>query len=112
MAIPTFDETRIPVEGSLTFRADASYVWGLLPTVVVNMNADFKTINGWYNSIQVSYQNIQQSEADALLYRNDTKAYRDEVMGYVIPTDATYTPAQIDSLVDNHKLENFLGFNF
>jgi len=46
------------------------------------------------------------------LYRNETKAYRDEVMSYVVPTEATLSPEAIKDLVNKHRTENFFGFNF
>jgi hypothetical protein len=49
---------------------------------------------------------------DAQLFRNDAVAARDTIFGYVVPTNATLTPDAINALVDSHRLENFLGFNF
>jgi len=111
-AITQFDITKIPYENSPTFRADATYVWGLLPTVIDNMNGVIDTMNGWYIAVDADAKSALDSKNLALTYRNDTEAYRNEVMGYVIPTDATYTPAEIDKKNETQNLENFLGFNF
>jgi hypothetical protein len=54
----------------------------------------------------LSYKN------DALLYRNDALAAKQSIDGYVIPTNATYTPEQIDTKIQNTRLESFLGFTF
>ena len=56
---------------------------------------------------------------DALDYKNTALVYRNEAMqakevidGYVVPTNATYTPGQIDALNNTQDLENFLNFKF
>ena len=120
--IPTvinFDKTRIPVEGSPTFRADASYVWGAFPAVIDSQNASiavqnssYSEINGWNINVNTKHNEIVISASDTLKYRNDAVSARDEIKGYVVPTNATYTPAEIDNKIQNTRLESFLGFNF
>ena len=68
MAIPTvtnFDTTRIPVEGSSTFRADASYVWSTIPTVIDSMNAAIVEQNNVSDVVTLSEINAKTSETNA-----------------------------------------------
>ena len=121
-----FDETRIPYEGSTTFRADASYVWGQINPVIESMNISISLTNDAYVDINrfrdeaLNYSNeskgarnsSQEYRDESLLYRNEALSAKDEISEYVIPTEATLSPDAINLLVDNHRLENFLGFNF
>ena len=66
MAIPTvtnFDTSRIPVEGSPTFRADASYVWSTIPTVIDSMNAAIAEQNNVSADITTKHDEVVAKEA-------------------------------------------------
>lgn len=68
MAIPAvenFDIARIPYEGSPTFRADASYVWGRIPAVIDSMNTAIVKQNSVSDAITQSEQNTKTSEIAA-----------------------------------------------
>ena len=74
--IPTvvnFDTNRIPVEGSATFRADASYVWSTLPTVIDSMNTAIAAQNTVRDEIEV-FKNSAASSA------NTAQGYKDETL--------------------------------
>ena len=80
MAIPTvvnFDTNRIPTEGSPTFRADASYVWSTIPTVIDSMNAAIAGQNELSTSITTSEANAAASAAAAKASEDNAKASED-----------------------------------
>lgn len=56
--------------------------------------------------------NALSNKNETLAYRNETESFRNEVFGYVVPTNATYTPEQIDAKDENIRLESFLDFTF
>ena len=43
--VTNIDQSRIPVEGSQTFRQDASYVWSALPQTITSMNTAIGVMN-------------------------------------------------------------------
>jgi len=66
MAIPTvtnFDTDRIPVEGSPAFRADASYVWSTIPSVINSMNAAIDEQNNVNEDITTKHNTVVEKEA-------------------------------------------------
>ena len=75
------------------------------------------------NSLQVDINGVRLTtlgyKNDALDYKDTALVYRNEAIqakqaidGYVVPTNATYTPGQIDALNNTQDLENFLNFKF
>ena len=61
MSIPTvtnFDETKIPVEGSADFRANASYVWGKIVDVIKSINASIAGINVTANDVTAKHDEV------------------------------------------------------
>ena len=104
--IPTvanIDESRIPVEGSVTFRSDASYVWSALPNTIKSlntatgvMNTEIQKVNE--NTLQVSLNTQLTTEAkqSAQNARDEAVLAKDEIKGYVVPTEATYSPTRLD----------------
>lgn len=112
MAIPLIDKNRVPYEGSTTFRADASYVWSVLPDVIIGLNSTIETING--NAVQVASDTTKTREYrdEVVVLRNDAVQAKTVIESYVIPTEATLSELAINDLVNTHRLENFLGFNF
>lgn len=79
-------------------------------SLIVNDNA----IKAYNNAIDAkkSADSAENNRVLCLAYSNDALSARDEIKGYVIPTDATYDPQTIDAKIQTSKLENFLGFNF
>ena len=117
--VEIFDSSRIPYEGSPTFRADASYVWGQINPVLLSMNTSitqmntsFDMINGYYNATKTYNEQSYGYRNECLTYRNDALSAKEAIEGYVVPTEATLNPDEIKALVDNHRLDDFLGFNF
>ena len=43
--VTNFDSTKTPVENTPEFRANASYVWGMMPTVITTWNASVHKMN-------------------------------------------------------------------
>jgi hypothetical protein len=67
------------------------------------------------NNKAIVVQKVEESNdnlALSLQYRNEAVAAKQSIDGYVIPTNATYTPETIDTKIQNTRLESFLGFNF
>jgi len=95
-----------------------------------NWRTEINTLSGQTNAVrneinvfQINAKGSQDAAAthatnalsyknDALAYRNDALAAKESIDGYVVPTNATYTPEQIDTKIQNIRLESFLGFNF
>ena len=109
MEIPTvinFDESRIPYEGSTTFRQDASYVWSTIPAVIKSMNATISEMN---ISVSATNQAREQTAIDASFVRaakdeaisakDEAVLAKNEIEGYVIPTEATYSPQTIQAKI-------------
>lgn len=67
---------------------------------------DSKNVAATHATNALSYKDL------ALIYRNDALAAKLAIDGYVVPTEATYSPATIDAKIANTRLESFLGFNF
>jgi len=65
-----------------------------------------KDVAGAYATDALTYKN------EAQLYRNEALAAKESIDGYLLPTEATYSPATIDNKIQNTRLESFLGFNF
>ena len=114
MPIPiiiNFDESRIPVDGGATFRQDATYVWSTIPNVIKSMNASILEINNTSSKIDSDkktieiYKNSSEQNAslslnakdEAVNAKDNALLARDEIIGYVVPTEATYTYGDIDS---------------
>ena len=103
-AVDNFDENQIPVEGSPTFRVDASYVWSTIPAVITSMNASIvginsavTTINGQVTEVATNTQNVAENKALTETYKNEALSAKQAIEGYVVPSEATYTIAQIDA---------------
>jgi|GEM_PF-3864126 len=67
------------------------------------------------NSKAIVIQKVEEANdniALSLQYRNEAIAAKESIDGYIVPTEATYTPSTIDTKIQNTRLENFLGFNF
>jgi len=60
--VQNFDLNRIPKEGSATFRADASYVWSTLPTVVEDIDSAITAINTLSSELKESAQQVAQDK--------------------------------------------------
>ena len=90
MAIPTvvnFELDRIPVEGSETFRADASYVWARLPEVVASHNDAIAAENGVIDDINIKHDDVtvKHSEVEAVKNTvNQDKTDIDTMKGEVL----------------------------
>jgi len=79
MSIPTvtnFDVTRIPYEGSPTFRADASYVWGRNPVVIDSINSAIVEMNNTSVELNAIEDRVQNQAVDG----GYSRAYLDENM--------------------------------
>jgi len=59
-----------------------------------------------YKNDTLGYKNT------ALVYRNEAIQAKEAIAGYLVPTNATYTPEQINALNNQQDLENFLNFKF
>ncbi len=87
--IPTivnFDITRIPYEGSPTFRADAGYVWSIIPSVIDSMNSAIKgqnTLSADVESAKTSASNsassASESASKAAVIKNDVSDMKNDV---------------------------------
>jgi len=118
MAIPNilaFDETRLPIEGTTEFRANASYVWSTIPAVIDSWNTSITWVNGTVTNMnQISYE-TETYKNNALSYRNDALSYRNASSTYmsraeiaanmaesvVIPTTASYSVDAIDTALNS-----------
>lgn len=88
MAIPTvinIDTTRIPVEGSSTFREDASYVWGALPNTITSLNSAIAEINNV--SIAIDTKALQVSN-DATTASNSATTAQNAANDAIAAKDA------------------------
>lgn len=86
---------------------------------VVEVNAICNEIDVVASEINVMNSETNANKNDTLDYKNTALVYRDEAIqakqaidGYVVPTNATYTPEQINALNNTQDLENFLNFKF
>ena len=86
---------------------------------VVEVNAICDEIDVVASEINVMNSETNANKNDTLDYKNTALVYRDEAIqakqaidGYVVPTNATYTPEQINALNNTQDLENFLNFKF
>jgi len=86
---------------------------------VVEVNAICDEIDVVASEINVMNSETNANKNDTLDYKNTALVYRNEAIqakeaidGYVVPTNATYTPEQINALNNTQDLENFLNFKF
>ena len=86
---------------------------------VVEVNAICNEIDVVASEINVMKSETNANKNDTLDYKNTALVYRNEAIqakqaidGYVVPTNATYTPEQINALNNTQDLENFLNFKF
>ena len=86
---------------------------------VVEVNAICNEIDVVASEINVMNSETDANKNDTLDYKNTALVYRNEAIqakqaidGYVVPTNATYTPEQINALNNTQDLENFLNFKF
>ena len=86
---------------------------------VVEVNAICNEIDVVASEINVMNSETNANKNDTLDYKNTALVYRDEAIqakqaidSYVVPTNATYTPEQINALNNTQDLENFLNFKF
>ena len=86
---------------------------------VVEVNAICDEIDVVASEINVMKSETNANKNDTLDYKNTALVYRNEAIqakqaidGYVVPTNATYTPEQINALNNTQDLENFLNFKF
>ncbi len=114
--VPNFDLERIPTEGSPTFRADASYVWSTLPEVIAGYNSSIAEINDVaqtvnQDALQVSINKSATALAmsEAVSAKDEAVLAKDEIKGYVIPEEATYSPATIEAKIDMTETLNLIG---
>ena len=105
--VQNFDENRIPVEGSATFRADATYVWTTILPVIKSMN----TAIAYFNS---DVRDTNDAKNTTLEYRNDTQNFRSESLSardraesaanraeaVIIPDGATYSFDDLESALN------------
>ena len=87
-------------------------VIGEMNTVIADVNSYAVSADTSKNTAISKATEALNSSNDALTYRNDAVAAKEAIDGYVIPTEATLSPAAINDLINKHKLETFLGFNF
>ena len=80
------------------------------------MKSDTNDIKNTTDGIRLTtlgYKNDALDYKDtALVYRNEAIQAKQAIDGYVVPTNATYTPEQINALNNTQDLENFLNFKF
>jgi len=69
-----FDLLQIPVEGSATFRSDASYVWGRIPTVLTSMNNSISAMNTVAGEVDTLASQVQTASDNAALSASITLA--------------------------------------
>ena len=69
-------------------------------------------VDGWNTNVNTKYTEILGYADATLQYRNDALAAKQTIESYVVPTNATYTPAEIDDKNETQNLEQFLGFTF
>jgi len=104
--VTSIDETRIPVEGSATLRADASYVWSALPTSITTMNTAIGMMNAEIKKVNQDALQVSIDKAATLEAKNEAVLAKNEIQGYVIPTEATYSPSEIDAKVGVFSNQN------
>ena len=126
--VQNFDTNRIPVEGSSTFRANASYVWSAIPLVINSMNNTILQINVTSDDIQNNANAAINAKNSALSYKSEANTYKNAaeaakneavnaknaIEGYVVPTDATYTSTDIDNKLTTqidatHPFNGYIG---
>ncbi|MFK5937730.1 MAG: hypothetical protein QM497_04945 [Sulfurimonas sp.] len=119
MSIPTiidFDVNQIPIEGSSTFRADASYVWSRINPVIASMNSAITVQNSSsqqvaQDALQVSIDKTATTTAknEAISAKDEAVLAKNEIQSYVIPTVATYSPTTIEAKLDMAETLNLVG---
>lgn len=88
---------------------------GLVPSVneiVPQVNSTLSVMNGYYNTVNAKHSEVLTKHAEVLIYRNDALSAKQAIESYVVPTNVTYSPAEIDAKIQTANLEDFLGFNF
>jgi uncharacterized coiled-coil DUF342 family protein len=96
----------VPVEGSDTFREDASRVWNELKTAIPQINTFGTQTNAVRNEMNAFANVVVQIKDDSESIKEDIDTQKTqidnkytEIMGYTIPTEATYNETTIDAKV-------------
>jgi hypothetical protein len=100
-SVLTFDDAKIPVEGTPEFRENASYVWSQINPVLKSLNVSIEQINVAYPYIEQYRNESEQFRDESLIYRNDALLAKDVIEKYVIPEEATLSEEEINELFTN-----------
>ena len=76
---------------------------------VDSINADVTTINSAKTIVVNAQIEAENARNDAVSARNDAVSAKDEIEGYVIPSDATYSPDTIKAIADMAETLNLTG---
>jgi len=110
--VTNFDLTRIPVEGTPTFRSDATYAWNTIPTVITELDASITATNavaGEIAALATQTQNDSLSAAASALVSNSNALYKGDwvagyaTTGYSLGMSVTFTDGyRYVSKIDNN----------
>jgi len=66
-------------------------------------------INSKYTQITIDTESAKKAAIDSISAKNEAIAARDVIFGYVIPTEATYSPLTIEAKLDMAETLNLVG---
>ena len=102
-SVPNFDISKIPKEGTIEFRSNASYVWATIPSVVSGINRGIGYLNSTMVSVEadrveVAFNTLdtRESKSSAINARDEAVSAKNTIKSYVVPTDATYSYNEVD----------------
>ncbi len=101
MSIPqvdNFDESKIPKEGSSTFRADASYVWDKIVDVIKSFNTAASKINSVSNTVSSNADIATDAKNDAITARSGAISAKDTAIS--AKNDAISAKDKSQSILD------------
>ena len=117
-AVVNFDITKIPVEGTAEFRANASYVWSAIPNVINSYNTSILAIKGAVNEVQSNTDAvaINTSKAESAAARAESAANNENLLdSYNMDTSNVFNTAMSKATFNalaNANNDKFAGSGF